>query len=80
MGSPQMTPWGQGATPAYGSWSPGMSSGMTPGAGGFSPNDGFSPGYSPAWSPQPGSPASPGMSPSPYIPSPGHGVTQLNPV
>ncbi|XP_064456621.1 DNA-directed RNA polymerase II subunit RPB1-like [Ornithodoros turicata] len=73
--SPQMTPWNQGATPAYGSvWSPGVGSGMTPGAAGFSPSaasdaSGFSPaGCSPSWSPQPGSPAS---SPaSPYIPSP----------
>ena len=58
--SPQMTPWAQGATPAYGSWSPSLGSGMTPAAGGFSPSDSFSPSYSPAWSPQPGSPASPG--------------------
>ena len=48
---------------------------MTPGAAGFSPSaasdaSGFSPGYSPAWSPTPGSPGSPGPS-SPYIPSPG---------
>jgi DNA-directed RNA polymerase II subunit RPB1 len=69
--SPQMTPWSQGATPSYAqAWSPGIGSGMTPGAAGFSPNDqGFSPGYSPAWSPQPGSPGSPGPA-SPYIPSP----------
>ncbi|OWF51528.1 DNA-directed RNA polymerase II subunit RPB1-like [Mizuhopecten yessoensis] len=70
--SPQMTPWQQGATPAYGTaWSPGFGSGMTPGAAGFSPSgaseSGYSPGYSPAWSPQPGSPGSPA---SPYIPSP----------
>jgi len=50
-------------------------SGMTPGAAGFSPSAasdarGFSPGYSPAWSPTPGSPGSPGPA-SPYIPSPG---------
>lgn len=50
-------------------------SGMTPGAAGFSPSaasdaSGFSPGYSPAWSPTPGSPGSPGPA-SPYIPSPG---------
>uniref|UniRef100_A0A669QQS6 DNA-directed RNA polymerase subunit n=1 Tax=Phasianus colchicus TaxID=9054 RepID=A0A669QQS6_PHACC len=50
-------------------------SGMTPGGAGFSPSaasdaSGFSPGYSPAWSPTPGSPGSPGPS-SPYIPSPG---------
>ncbi|KAG7265939.1 hypothetical protein CRUP_036132 [Coryphaenoides rupestris] len=49
-------------------------SGMTPGAAGFSPSaasdaSGFSPGYSPAWSPTPGSPGSPGPA-SPYIPSP----------
>lgn len=48
---------------------------MTPGAAGFSPSaasdaSGFSPGYSPAWSPTPGSPGSPGPA-SPYIPSPG---------
>ncbi|XP_015756612.1 PREDICTED: DNA-directed RNA polymerase II subunit RPB1-like [Acropora digitifera] len=73
--SPQMTPWNMGATPAYlDAWSPGMGSGMTPGAAGFSPAgseaSGFSPGgFSPAWSPQPQSPASPGPS-SPYIPSP----------
>ncbi|XP_038050606.1 DNA-directed RNA polymerase II subunit RPB1-like isoform X1 [Patiria miniata] len=72
--SPQMTPWNQGATPAYGAaWSP-MGSGMTPGGAGFSPSaqsdaSGFSPGYSPAWSPQPSSPGSPGPT-SPYIPSP----------
>lgn len=73
--SPQMTPWTMGATPAYtDAWSPGLGSGMTPGAAGFSPAaseaSGFSPGgYSPAWSPQPQSPSSPGPS-SPYIPSP----------
>ncbi|XP_014661495.1 PREDICTED: DNA-directed RNA polymerase II subunit RPB1-like [Priapulus caudatus] len=73
--SPQMTPWGQGATPAYTDmWSPGVGSGMTPGGAGFSPStasdaSGFSPGYSPAWSPQPGSPG-PGSPASPYIPSP----------
>lgn len=73
--SPQMTPWNQVATPAYGSvWSPGLGSGMTPGGPAFSPSvgsdaSGLSPGYSPAWSPQPGSPGSPAM--SPYIPSPG---------
>ncbi|XP_052784228.1 DNA-directed RNA polymerase II subunit RPB1-like [Mya arenaria] len=69
--SPQMTPWQQSATPGYaGAWSPGVGSGMTPGAAGFSPSQsesGYSPGYSPAWSPQPGSPSSPS---SPYIPSP----------
>ena len=73
--SPQMTPWNTGATPGYASaWSPGVGSGMTPGAAGFSPSaaseSGYSPGYSPAWSPQPGSPSSPS---SPYIPSP-HGA------
>merc|ERR1719328_610021 len=75
--TPGMTPWAEGATPAYGSvWSPGMGSGMTPGGPGFSPSgqsdaSGLSPAYSPAWSPQPGSPGSPAM--SPYIPSPAHG-------
>ena len=74
--SPQMTPWNQVATPAYGSvWSPGLGSGMTPGGPAFSPSvnseSGLSPGYSPAWSPQPGSPGSPGPGMSPYIPSPG---------
>jgi len=75
--TPGMTPWAEGATPAYGSvWSPGMGSGMTPGGPGFSPAgqsdaSGLSPAYSPAWSPQPGSPGSPAM--SPYIPSPAHG-------
>ncbi|KAM8794266.1 DNA-directed RNA polymerase II subunit RPB1 [Eudromia elegans] len=73
--SPAMTPWNQGATPAYGAWSPSVGTGMTPGGAGFSPSaasdaSGFSPGYSPAWSPTPGSPGSPGPS-SPYIPSPG---------
>ncbi|XP_035693394.1 DNA-directed RNA polymerase II subunit RPB1-like [Branchiostoma floridae] len=75
--SPQMTPWQQVGTPAYGgAWSPGLGSGMTPGAAGFSPSaasdaSGMSPaGYSPAWSPTPGSPGSPGPA-SPYIPSPG---------
>ena len=49
-----------------------MGSGMTPGGPGFSPSgasdaSGMSPaGFSPAWSPQPGSPGSPAM--SPYIP------------
>merc|ERR1719210_1479595 len=68
--TPGMTPWTEGATPAYGVgsvWSPG--SGMTPGPG-FSPagqsEHSMSPAYSPAWSPQPGSPGSPV---SPYIPS-----------
>uniref|UniRef100_A0A2K6JNH0 DNA-directed RNA polymerase subunit n=1 Tax=Rhinopithecus bieti TaxID=61621 RepID=A0A2K6JNH0_RHIBE len=72
--SPAMTPWNQGATPAYGAWSPSVA-GITNGSPGFSPSaasdaSGFSPGYSPAWSPTPGSPGSPGPS-SPYIPSPG---------
>merc|ERR1719266_192151 len=83
--TPGMTPWQDGATPAYGMgggsvWSPGggMGSGMTPGGPGFSPSgasdaSGMSPaGFSPAWSPQPGSPGSPAM--SPYIPSPAHGA------
>jgi len=78
--TPGMTPWAEGATPAYGgsAWSPaGLGSGMTPGGPGFSPSgasdaSGMSPaGFSPAWSPQPGSPGSPAM--SPYIPSPAHG-------
>ncbi|XP_043217204.1 DNA-directed RNA polymerase II subunit RPB1-like [Amphibalanus amphitrite] len=75
--SPVMTPWNQGATPAYGSvWSPGMGSGMTPGGPGFSPSSssdasGLSPGYSPGWSPQPGSPGG-GMSPSYSPSSPGY--------
>uniref|UniRef100_A0A2K6P1H0 DNA-directed RNA polymerase subunit n=1 Tax=Rhinopithecus roxellana TaxID=61622 RepID=A0A2K6P1H0_RHIRO len=64
--SPAMTPWNQGATPAYGAWSPSVA-GITNGSPDAS---GFSPGYSPAWSPTPGSPGSPGPS-SPYIPSPG---------
>lgn len=73
-----------GAGRIGGLWSPALAltcfshsvgSGMTPGAAGFSPSaasdaSGFSPGYSPAWSPTPGSPGSPGPS-SPYIPSPG---------
>uniref|UniRef100_A0A663FK03 DNA-directed RNA polymerase subunit n=1 Tax=Aquila chrysaetos chrysaetos TaxID=223781 RepID=A0A663FK03_AQUCH len=58
-------------------------SGMTPGGAGFSPSaasdaSGFSPGYSPAWSPTPGSPGSPGPS-SPYIPSPGEYNTPKHP-
>ncbi|BFZ06570.1 hypothetical protein BsWGS_09609 [Bradybaena similaris] len=70
--SPQMTPWGQVGKPGYARvWSPGVSSGMTPGDAGFSPSAvseaGLSSGYSPAWSPQPGSPGSPGPM---YIPSP----------
>merc|ERR1719458_2387017 len=80
--TPGMTPWAEGATPAYGGapWSPGMGmgSGMTPGGPGFSPSggsdaSGLSPGYSPAWSPQPGSPGSPAM--STYVPSPVHGLS-----
>ena len=77
--TPVMTPWAEGATPAYGGapWSPGMGSGMTPGGPGFSPSNsdasGVSPGYSPAWSPQPGSPGSPAM--SAYVPSPVHGLS-----
>merc|ERR1719220_3411714 len=80
--TPGMTPWAEGATPAYGSvWSPGMGSGMTPGGPGFSPSgqsdaSGLSPAYSPAWSPQPGSPGSPAR--SPYIPSPAHGGLSPN--
>ncbi|CAG2054450.1 unnamed protein product, partial [Timema podura] len=78
--SPQLTPWNQSSTPAYGSgsfWSPGgnvLGSGMTPGGPSFSPSgasdaSGMSPGYS-TWSPQIGSPSSPGPSVSPYVPSP----------
>ena len=66
---PAMAPWNQGATLAYGTWSPSVGSGMTRGAAGFSPGaasdaSGFSPGYSLAWSPSPGSQ---GPS-SPYVP------------
>merc|ERR1719509_256838 len=66
--TPGMTPWADGATPAYGSvWSPGMGSGMTPGGPGFSPSgasdaSGLSPGYSPT-SPS-YSPTSPQYSPT----------------
>ncbi|KAB7506534.1 DNA-directed RNA polymerase II subunit RPB1 [Armadillidium nasatum] len=78
-GTPAHTPWSSGATPSmspYGSWTPGVGSGMTPGGPSFSPAaasdaTGLSPGYSPAWSPQPGSPGSPGGM-SPYIASPAH--------
>ena len=76
--TPGMTPWAEGATPAYGTpWSPGMGSGMTPGGPGFSPSgasdtSGISPGHSPAWSPSHGSPGSPAI--SPYMPSP-HGLS-----
>ncbi|XP_051155839.1 DNA-directed RNA polymerase II subunit RPB1 [Leptopilina boulardi] len=80
--SPRMTPWNQiGATPAYGasSMSPALESGMTPGAGCFSPSgasdaSGMSPAYS-AYSPQPGSPGSPGPSMSPYPMSPAGGAS-----
>ena len=70
--SPQMTPWQSSSTPGYaGAWSPGIGSSMTPGAAGFCQSGaseaGYSPRYSPDWSPQPGSPGSPV---SPYIPSP----------
>ncbi|KAK3854868.1 hypothetical protein Pcinc_038689 [Petrolisthes cinctipes] len=75
--TPAHTPWNTASTPAmspYGGWSVGVGSGMTPGGPSFSPvvtqdPTGLSPGYSPAWSPQPMSPGSPSM--SPYIPSPG---------
>ena len=75
--TPAQTPWASGATPSmspYGAWTPGVGSGMTPGGPSFSPaaaseTTGLSPGYSPAWSPQPGSPGSPGGV-SPYYPSP----------
>ena len=76
--TPGMTPWAQGATPAYGSASPGFGSGMTPYAAAFSPSAQSESGFSPAWSPSspggamsPGSPyggASPGYSPT----SPGY--------
>uniref|UniRef100_A0A8C3Q3J8 DNA-directed RNA polymerase subunit n=1 Tax=Chrysolophus pictus TaxID=9089 RepID=A0A8C3Q3J8_CHRPC len=72
--------WGLGVAVSTGMFfgsapSPMGNIGMTPGGAGFSPSaasdaSGFSPGYSPAWSPTPGSPGSPGPS-SPYIPSPG---------
>lgn len=78
--SPPTTPWNV-ATPAYAeAWSPGMGSGMTPGAATFSPSGGseaggMSPGgFSPIWSPNPQSPSSPGPS-SPYIPSPAAGAS-----
>ncbi|KAI2810971.1 DNA-directed RNA polymerase II subunit RPB1 [Blomia tropicalis] len=74
--SPQMTPYAQGiATPSYAlPWQGGVSMGMTPNAAGFSPSAaseaGFSPGYSPSWSPGGmGSPGSPGST-SPYLQSP----------
>ena len=78
--TPGMSPWAEEATPVYGRsvWSPaGLGSGMTPGGPEFSPcgdsdASGISPaGFSPAWSPQPGSPGSPDM--SQYIPSQAHG-------
>ncbi|CAD5117546.1 DgyrCDS6308 [Dimorphilus gyrociliatus] len=52
--------WSMETSPAYNAvWSP-SGTGMTPGAAAFSPSDsGFSPGFSPAWSPNPGSPHSP---------------------
>jgi len=62
--SPAMTPW-QSGTPAYGAeWSPASGqSGMTPGPS-FSPSAQSEAGMSPSWSPNPGSPSSPGgMSP-----------------
>ncbi|XP_003425653.2 DNA-directed RNA polymerase II subunit RPB1 [Nasonia vitripennis] len=80
--SPQMTPWlGVGATPGYGAagMSPSLGSGMTPGGPCFSPSgqsdaSGMSPAYS-AYSPQPGSPGSPGPSMSPYPMSPAGGAS-----
>jgi hypothetical protein len=66
----------EGPTHAYGGsvWSPaGLGSGMTPGGPGFLPSDAndasvmSQAGFSPAWSPQPGSPG------SPNIPSSAHG-------
>jgi DNA-directed RNA polymerase II subunit RPB1 len=65
--SPSMTPW-QSGTPAYGAdWSPsGPISGMTPGGPSFSPSAQSDIGMSPNWSPNPGSPSSPGGM-SPYL-------------
>ncbi|XP_037788401.1 DNA-directed RNA polymerase II subunit RPB1-like [Penaeus monodon] len=74
--TPAQTPWATASTPSmspYGGWTPGVGSGMTPGGPAFSPtvtDAGLSPGYSPAWSPQPGSPGSPAAAMSPYFPSP----------
>uniref|UniRef100_A0A2P2HWC8 DNA-directed RNA polymerase subunit n=2 Tax=Hirondellea gigas TaxID=1518452 RepID=A0A2P2HWC8_9CRUS len=84
--TPAHTPWASGATPSmspYGAWTPGVGSGMTPGGPAFSPAaasdaTGLSPGYSPAWSPQPGSPGSPGGM-SPFIPSPAHTSPSYSP-
>lgn len=84
--TPAHTPWASGATPSmspYGAWTPGVGSGMTPGGPSFSPAaasdaTGLSPGYSPAWSPQPGSPGSPGGM-SPFIPSPAHTSPSYSP-
>ncbi|KAK8373903.1 hypothetical protein O3P69_009116, partial [Scylla paramamosain] len=68
--SPSHTPW-TANTPAmspFGGWTPG--GGLTPSGPVFSPAPTIdTPGYSPAWSPQPGSPGSPVA--SPYFPSPG---------
>ncbi|KAK3889972.1 hypothetical protein Pcinc_006051 [Petrolisthes cinctipes] len=80
--TPAQTPWASGATPSMSpcsSWTPGVGSGMTPGGPSFSPaaaseTTGLSPGYSPAWSPQPGSPGSPGGM-SPYFPSPANALS-----
>lgn len=76
--TPAMTPWNDTSSAYVSAWSPGIGTGMTPGGPAFSPSgmsdaSGMSPGgFSPAWSPQPGSPGSPGPM-SPYIPSPAHG-------
>lgn len=46
--SPSQTPWNAGTTPGYGAaWSPSTSSGMTPGAAGFSPSGHSEGGFSP---------------------------------
>ncbi|CAB0039622.1 unnamed protein product [Trichogramma brassicae] len=73
------TPW-LGETPGYGGigMSPSLGSGMTPGGACFSPSgqsdaSGLSPAY--AFSPQPGSPGSPGPSMSPYPMSPASGAS-----
>ncbi|KAF2367731.1 RNA polymerase Rpb1 domain 7 [Trinorchestia longiramus] len=84
--TPAHTPWASGATPSmspYGSFTPGVGSGMTPGGPSFSPaaaSDaaGLSPAYSSAWSPQPGSPGSPGGV-SPFVPSPAHTSPSYSP-
>ncbi|KAF2367732.1 RNA polymerase II heptapeptide repeat eukaryotic [Trinorchestia longiramus] len=84
--TPAHTPWASGATPSmspYGSFTPGVGSGMTPGGPSFSPaaaSDaaGLPPAYCSAWSPQPGSPGSPGGV-SPFVPSPAHTSPSYSP-